>query len=226
MSSADTIALSLRAFVDEQALPPERKELALRAIEAFVSFDAQQDVTLLEPLAAAASSTNKAVYEVGAQLLALLALRFDAARERWRALATSRTVAARFRAMAYLDGRMPRPFLLDLVRLGLVDSSDKVRAKAVELTDELGLREMLPMLARMETEERSELVTKALAFYVPMLRDGYALTSSSADHHYVQFRVPDALVSAPLHGPCTAEAIAAVIDEERKKHMKPGGSEA
>lgn len=217
MGSAEAIALSLRAFVNKQALPPEREELALKAIEAFVSFDARQDVTLLEPLAAAAASTSKAVYEVGAQLLALLARRFEAGRDRWRALATSRLVTSRFRAVAYLDEHMPKPFLLDLVRAGLADSSAKVRAKAVEVADELGLREMLPVLTQMEAEERTELVTEALAYYVPMLRDGFALTSYSADHHYVRFRLPGALVSAPLHGPATAEAIAAVMDEERKK---------
>lgn len=85
------------------------------------------------------------------------------------------------------------------------------------MTDELGLREMLPVLAQMETEERTELVTEAIAYHVPLLRDGFALTSSSADHHYVRFRLPGALISAPLHGPATAEAIAAVMDEERKK---------
>jgi hypothetical protein len=216
VGQADDIAARLRRFVSEQSLSVERRALALDAIDAFVSFDARQELASLEPLAAAASSTNKAVYEVGAQLLALLARRFDAARDRWRVLATSRSATARFHAIAYLDGQMPEAFLLEVLRLGLADRATRVRAKSVEVTEAFELRELLPDLERLATEEKAEAVLEALADYLPMLRDGYAL---SPDHKWVQFRLPGAFVSAPLHGPATAAAIAEVIAEERRKRQ-------
>lgn len=211
MSDAPAIAARFRRFLAEQRMPPDRRAAAEAAIEAFVAFAEGQEPSALDPLVVAARSPHKAVYETGALLLSTLAGLFEPAQRRWRALAEDKSATARFHAIAYLEQPMPESLCLEVLRLGLRDASARVRAKAVEGAEGHALRVLLPELEEMQRHESDTKVRAALAFHLPILRDGYALDSPASDRHYVRFRLPGALVSAPLHGKPTPEAIAALI---------------
>lgn len=217
MPSAAEIANDFRRFLADQDLPPERRRTAEAAIDAFLAFDAQNNPASLELLVAAIRSPHKAVREIGAQLLAALAGPFEAAQARWRVLAADRSVNARFHAMAYLDERMPEQLCLDVLRRGLSDTSERVRQKAVEVSEGLGQRALVAELEALLARETSASVKASLVFHLPILRDGYAVESQDAQSHWVSFRLPGALVSAPLFGEATPEAIRALIAEETTK---------
>jgi hypothetical protein len=219
-STLPEIAADFRKFLGEQDLSPERRALAEAAITAFLDFSDREDPALLAPLIAAARAPARALFEIGATLLGLLAQEFEAAREAWLGLTIDRTSTARFTAVAYLTPEMPRGFAQRVVERALADKSTKVRSKGVELASELELRALVPQLERLATDDPDEAVRRSLASWLPILRDGYRLVGTKEDGYWVHFRVPGAYISAPFHGDPTPAAIAAVIQEESARRPK------
>ena len=218
VSSAAEIAEQFRAFVGSGGLAPEGREVASAAITAFVAYDADQDPSVLPALLAAARDRRKAVVEVGAQLLALLARCFQPAQDAWRALARDRTVAARFAAIAFLDPEMPSELIEAVLEAGLSDKAAQVRAKTVEVATTLERRALVPAIERLVQDPDAK-VRKEVEAWLPILRDGYRLEpGKEAGWWWISFCVPGSSISAPFQGNPTPEAIRAAIDAELARH--------
>src|SRR4051794_21169987 len=115
-------------------LPADRLAVALAAVEAFEACERMAEPTTadLEPLVAAASSPHKVVFEVGCNLLVVLAARCAAAQSCLFQMARDKSATARFHAVAHLDTSLPEELRLEIVNLALRDRSAKVRQKGIE----------------------------------------------------------------------------------------------
>jgi hypothetical protein len=181
----------LRRFPKE---PAERMAVAFAAVDAFEACEGRANVTQvdLEPLAAAASSPYKLVFETGAHLLAQLAIRRTAAQQCVLTMARDKNATARFHAVAYLIKEMPEPFRLEIIKLALSDRSAKVRSKGIEGAEQFKFKQLLPQLEKMQKTESNDSVKESLAMHLSLLRDGYHL-EKTPDGYYLTVRRPKAL---------------------------------
>lgn len=167
---------SHRHYVAQNWKKAQDRDVGFAALDAFeASLGRNLEEEELAAVVAAARSPHKAVFDLGGELLGLLAARSEAARTAFRGLAVSKAGKHRLVAMAYLTQSLPRPFLVELLRLGLADKASDVVQKAAERCAAARLKELLPELLRAERAATREETREWVSLMKDITRDGYAV---------------------------------------------------
>jgi hypothetical protein len=169
---------SYRTWIDEYLVEPQKRKLALGALDAFERLENATSISNSEivPILEAAECRFVRVWEIGAHLLSKLAAKHSAAQEALLIMLRNRKAEVRFQSIALLGGSsIPPSFAAHLIRLALRDKSYQVRGKVAEAACQLGLTEMLPDLQESLDAEKHPIARQALEFAVALLRDGYLL---------------------------------------------------
>jgi hypothetical protein len=155
---------------------PEHKEALGRALDAFEGIwnDDTCDKARLDVVVEVAGAAATTLWSSGMEMLVQLASRDEAARDAFVVLARSRKASQRFAAIAVMDGRLPRPIVLDVLKAGLFDKSTKVRGHAFMRCNDLGAKELVEEMTRVAATLEGKAREEA-DWYIAMTRDGYAL---------------------------------------------------
>jgi hypothetical protein len=193
--------------------------IGLQAIDAFdrLADSGLLDDTSLRHVIAAATCPASAVWGVGCDLLFVLAKTHPTARDAIRTILASKQMSPRWQIIASVHGRyrteLPYEFILEVLRTGLADKSAKVRRFAIDRGASAELLDLLPDLLALRSNEQDAKVLDSLAFYIPLLRDGYRLEPPSPGSHDPQFCVQF------KHGITTRAVPLAVIDRLGLRRM-------
>jgi hypothetical protein len=169
---------SYRTWIDEYLDEPQKRQLALEALDAFERIENAASISIDEiaPIVDAASCRFVRVWEIGADLLNRLAVRHEEARNAIIRMLRNRKAAVRFQAIALLGlSKLPGPFAASLIQLGLCDRSHQVRGKVAEAACQLGLTHLIADLEASLATETHAIALQSLEFAVALLRDGYFL---------------------------------------------------
>lgn len=175
MTTAIVIKKYRRSFHGEK--DRQKRKLIDAALDAFVRLQRKRRISAndLEPIVAAARCRFRAVWDMGTDLLLYLSTRHSAARVAVREILRSRKVNERFQMVASLSPDVPKALAIELIRAALEDKGNRVREKAAEAADRLGLKEVLPDMEKQLRIERHRNAKSSLEFHVAMVRDGYFL---------------------------------------------------
>src|ERR1700677_1835091 len=162
-------------------LPEDRLSVAFAAVDAYETLltNPVDEIPAVDAFVKAASSPYKLVAETGCGLLFRLAEKLISCQEGIVRMARDNDATARFNAVAYLHRTLPKAVLQFVVGIALSDRSAKIRAKAVQMAEELRLVEYLAQLEAMLVTEKSANVLRNLEFHFPLLKDGFFVTPKS-----------------------------------------------
>jgi hypothetical protein len=169
---------SYRTWIDEYLEEPDKRRLALAALDAFDRIENAAMISEddLAPIIEASSCRFVRVWEIGVDLLYRLARQNEVARNGILKMFRDRKAAIRFQAIVMLGwANLSPPFTKSLIRLGLRDKSHQVRSKLAEVACRHGFADLIPDLeASLATETHSG-ARESLEFCLALLRDGYLL---------------------------------------------------
>lgn len=191
-SREHAVVASHRHHITQNWKKAQDRALGFAALDAFEALLQVEDPgeDELAAVVAAARSPHKLVFDLGGELLRLLAQRSEGARAALRGLLASRSAKQRLVAIAYLTPSFPRPFLIDLLRLGLADRSGEVVQKAAERCADARLTELLPELARAERASTSKDTREWISLMKDIARDGYAVRRAGGGEFELTVRGP------------------------------------
>jgi hypothetical protein len=185
--------------------PADRRATALAAVDAFEACERKRQVTATDliPLVVAASSPHTFVCGTGCNLLIHLATEHKAAQQSLLQMAQAKNATVRFNAVWHFrigsGPKLPNAVRLEIVELALSDRSTKVRRLGIEGAEQFKFSHLLPQLEEMQRTETNQDVQQALAFHIPLLRDGFLLKPSEDGRGYLlAVRGPEGSVGGPF----------------------------
>lgn len=161
----------------QAAMTHLHKQLAYAALDAYEKLTKRKRIRPheLERLVVAAKSRYLVAWDIGTVFLARLAESHVVAREAMLGIMESTKAEERSKIIGALNGKLPKEFLLKMIRKAIDDRAKSVRMTAGTTADVLHLKELIPDLqARLETEGDSD-VQRALRFHIAMLDVGYEI---------------------------------------------------
>lgn len=173
----DSYAASARHFIAQNWKDPGDRKVGNAALKALERSLGEGNPTEkdIEPVVAAARSSHKGVFDVGGTALALLAERFVVAREALSDMVSSKDWKHRLVAISYARPSFPRPFLIELLRRGLQDASERIVQKAAERCADAGLTELEADMTTAEGAARDKTTREWVSLMKDLARQGYAV---------------------------------------------------
>jgi len=121
----------------------------------------------LDQLEAAFRNSHKIVWETAGNYLVILSHYFDDAMSRFRNLASDAKAAIRLRAVqSQFTNTVPEPYLTELLKQGLEDSSEQVRSFAASRCGQFKRKDLADLIERQASSETSQNVRRNLNYAI------------------------------------------------------------
>jgi len=149
----------------------------------------------LNEVVAAASSSRALLWKNAVDLLARLAVRWEAALDAVETMFASKQSQVRFAAICCLRADTPVIVANRLLLQGLTDKSSRVRWMAAQKASDFDRKELLPHLEAAFSIENNAKARRSIDFHLRLLRDGYIVENSTPAGYYFTVRIKDGIVS-------------------------------